>query len=110
MSPTSQSEAPPHQPDCVEALHSIHLRLAEAIDARDCERIEELVIDRGELIAAVISWNKTHSIPRSDRERLIAADATLRTRVALLHDEIGGELREVMNKLQGLKKYARFQS
>jgi len=110
MSPTSPRESPPNRPDCVEALHAIHLLLAQAIDERDCERIEELVNDRGALIAAVLAWNRTHSIAPAERERLMAADATLRTRVALLHDEIGGELRKVMNKLQGLKKYADFQS
>jgi hypothetical protein len=108
MTSTSEIDVP-LRPDCVEALHTIHLLLSQAIDARDCEQIETLVNERGALIEAVINWHKAHPIAAGHRERLLAADATLRTRVARLHDEIGGELREVMNKLHGLKEYARFQ-
>jgi hypothetical protein len=96
-----------HRPGCVEALHTMHHELSRAIDERDCERIEELVTERGQLIDDVLEWNQNNPLPQGDRERLFAADNTLSTRVALLHDDIGGELRDVMNKLKGLKKYAR---
>ena len=106
MNQTTHDEGS-HRPECVEALHAMHHELSRAIDERDCEGIEELVTRRGELIDAVLKWSQDNPLAPGDRERLFAADSTLRTRVALLHDDIGGELRDVMNKLQGLKKYAR---